>query len=151
MPPSQKLKPRVIIQHHSTSFPLSLHPAVPSLLGTVDSCFAKSTVLKQRHPSGFWSLPWPAGHLPLHRNKPLQLQSTQTDTRDNKPSCSSSKNKHRDTAAQTAAQNGVRKRTEAACDCAKFVMSSLFSGPEDFGEADAVSMLCSQKTSLASR
>lgn len=62
-------------QHHRTSSPLFLHPA-PRLLGTVDSLSGKSTVSEQKDLSWLRSARGPAGHLPPHRNKPLQLQST---------------------------------------------------------------------------
>lgn len=132
MPPPQKLKPHIIVQHHCTPSPLLCSPSCrPPLLGTVDSWLTKSTVSGRRPPSGPWSPLWPAGHLPLYWNKPLPLQSTHTDTCDNKLSRLSLENKHFDTAAQSV---GVEDGGSRSASLSQVV----FSRPEGVGEADGV-------------
>lgn len=92
--PPLKLKPHVIVQHHCTSFPLSLHPAVPPPLGTVDSWLTKSTVSGLE--ASIWTVVtavacWSFTSSP--EQTPAATVNTHTDTCDNKLSCFSLGNK----------------------------------------------------------
>lgn len=125
LPPPQKLKPHVIIQHHCTSFPLYLHPAIPLCLellthGWLNQQFRfRGIHLDCGSCCGLLVIYLFTGTNPCSYSQyTLTLVITRWAT-------FHWKNKHFDTIAQFAEQNGVKKWMNTLCKN-KFFKSSVF-------------------------